>query len=288
MMETWALAVAFVFTLGRCCGCAGRTLARLQHHVYDVQFENVAPLFFFFFFDASGINKASATRSHICNFSSTKAALACFEPTLLLFTCCLMLAFVWAEMHSSLHFKPRTGRVKDAHNWKSWHYQWCIKSTNCCRHMAAAFAHSPADSIVSAVQKEQQDWREARLDENAADTRKPSADRWSRENRAGADRYLPPARAPRTHKHTPASLLTAGCWVDLSTLLFLFGDGSSRETWWKQIVEPRCCSSFPELGQAAILPSNKGKWKFAQYPVHSTQTTNESSYLLINRSLHTP
>lgn len=62
-METWALAVAYVFTLGRCCGCAGRTLARLQHHVYDVQFENVAPLFY-----ASGINKASGMRSHICNF----------------------------------------------------------------------------------------------------------------------------------------------------------------------------------------------------------------------------
>lgn len=145
-------------------------------------------------------------RSHICNFWSTKAALSCFNPTPLLFTCCLTLALS-GEMHSSSHVKPCTWRLKDAGNWKSWHYQWCIKSNNLeiCRHMAAAFTHSPpkcSDSVVQPCKGAQRDWRAAGMDENAADIRNHSADRWSNENRAGADRYLPPARASRTHEHT--------------------------------------------------------------------------------------
>ncbi len=52
--------------------------------------------------------------------------------------------------------------------------------------------------------------------------------------------------------------------------------------------KPRCCSSFRELGQAAILPRNKGNSKHTEYPVHSTQMTDDSSYLRIIRSLYTP
>lgn len=43
-----------------------------------------------------------------------------------------------------------------------------------------------------------------------------------------------------------------------------------------------------ELGQAAILPRNKGKAKYTEYPVHSTHTTHTRPYLLNNRSLTTP
>lgn len=93
----------------------------------------------------------------------------------------------------------------------------------------------------------------------------------------------------RTRKtNTPASLLiTAGCAV--KSRVFIETRVVFRRHHENKTVEPRCCSSFPELGQAAILLRNKGNSKHTEYPPgHSTQTTDDSSYLLINRSLHSP
>ncbi|KAA8578592.1 hypothetical protein FQN60_005315 [Etheostoma spectabile] len=62
MMETAGHIVALRTRLqwgGGGCRYAASTFV----HVFDVQFENAAQLF-----NASGINKASSTRSHICNF----------------------------------------------------------------------------------------------------------------------------------------------------------------------------------------------------------------------------
>lgn len=69
----------------------------------------------------------------------------------------------------------------------------------------------------------------------------------------------------------------------LSWLFFFFWSVSA-------IVETKlspCCSSFPELGQAAILQRNKGSSKCTETRVYSIQMTTDSSYLLYKQmSIH--
>lgn len=54
-----------------------------------------------------------------------------------------------------------------------------------------------------------------------------------------------------------------------------------------EIVEPRCCSSFPELGQAAILPRNKGYSKYTEIPfIRHKRRTSHHTFVLIEVYTH--
>lgn len=87
------------------------------------------------------------------------------------------------------------------------------------------------------------------------------------------------------YTNTPASSLTTG------RLFSCFPLGFAPLVFFSTTMKTRRSSRvvalvFPELGQAAILLSNKGISKYTEYPrFYSTQTTNDSAYLLIHRSL---
>lgn len=104
-----------------------------------------------------------------------------------------------------------------------------------------------------------------------------AAHRWPEESDATVDRYKPSRRVGKKYikkKHSAFDGKT--CLNPLKTLSFgmlicvVYRPHRSRDAMKTNRRAPRCCSTFPELGQAAILPRNKGSWNTANMSLFDT------------------